>query len=81
VSVQVCCFMVGSLFFGGAFSSLSNNFWFDTRRWIKSKNTLRPMLMHHRQKPIEVISATFVTVSKAIIQVSTCKSGRNNKYP
>jgi hypothetical protein len=27
----------------------------DTRRWIKSKNTLRLMLIHHRQKPTEVI--------------------------
>jgi hypothetical protein len=27
----------------------------DTRRRIKSKNTLRLMLIHHRQKPTEVI--------------------------
>jgi hypothetical protein len=54
---------------------------FDTRQWIKSKNTLRPKLMHHRQKPTEVINANFATVSKTIIQVSTCDCDRNNKYP
>jgi hypothetical protein len=26
----------------------------DTRRWMKSKNTLRLMLIHHRQKPAEM---------------------------
>jgi len=51
---QVCCFM---LLFGGRFLVLVPIIFglFDTRRWIKSKNTLRPMLMHHRQKPTEVI--------------------------
>jgi len=37
-----------------------NSFWLiifgllDTRQWIKSKNTLQQMLIHHRQKPTEV---------------------------
>jgi hypothetical protein len=26
----------------------------DTRRWIKSKNTIRLILMHHRQNPTEI---------------------------
>jgi hypothetical protein len=34
----------------------------DTRRWIKSKNTLRLILIHHRQKPTEVIYAFAILI-------------------
>jgi len=43
VCVQVCCFMVGFLVFlgGGLVHGLIIFGLLDTRRWIKSKNTLR----------------------------------------
>jgi hypothetical protein len=55
VFVQVCCSVVCILVFLG-FLVLCNFSWFwDTRQWIKSINTLRLMLIHHRQKPTDVI--------------------------
>jgi hypothetical protein len=41
----------------------------DTRRWIKSKNTLRIMLIHHRQKPTEVIIPTSHEVQAELFQI------------
>jgi hypothetical protein len=29
-------------------------FFLDTRRWIKSKSTIRSILTHHRQNPTEI---------------------------
>jgi hypothetical protein len=59
VFVQVCCSVVCILvFLEFLFLCLYIFFWFwDTGRWIKSKNTLRLMLIHHRQKPTEVTSS------------------------
>jgi hypothetical protein len=35
----------------------------DTRRWIKSKNTIRSILMHHRQNPTKMIYGIFLSQS------------------
>jgi hypothetical protein len=61
VSVQVCCFMVG--FFGFLLLGLIIFGLLDTRRWMKSKNTLRLMLIHHHQKATEVIHIIHVSFS------------------
>jgi len=61
VSVQVCCFMVGFLVIWGflVLGVINFGLW-DTRRWIKSKNMLQLMLIHHYQKPTEVIYGNFL---------------------
>jgi hypothetical protein len=48
VSVQICCFMVGNLVFWEflVFGLIIFGL-LDTRRWIKSKNTLRLMLIQN----------------------------------
>jgi len=45
------------------------NFW-DTRRWIKSKSTIRSILTHHRQNPTERSHGLF----QATILTLTCKN-------
>jgi hypothetical protein len=45
--VDVCIVIFGIYIFN------SSIFW-DTRRWIKSKNTIRSILTHHRQNPTEI---------------------------
>jgi hypothetical protein len=40
-------------------------FFWDTRRWIKSKSTIRSILTHHRQNPTEIRGKMSVTVFKS----------------
>jgi len=58
-------------------------FWFwDTRRWTKSKNTLRLMLTHNRQKPTKggCTSAQFIHLLSVwgTLLCQTFQQNRNN---
>jgi hypothetical protein len=51
----------------------SSIFW-DTRRWIKSKSTIRSIPTHHRQNPTEIISFLYFSTfpSYCIAQRCSC---------
>jgi hypothetical protein len=48
----------------------SSIFFCDTRRWIKSKSTIRSIPTHHRQNPTEIIYSRCLTLNVIVIHVS-----------
>jgi hypothetical protein len=46
----------------------------DTRWWIKSKNTIRLILIHHCQNPTEVIKGSVLDSANEVIQIQKYKT-------
>jgi hypothetical protein len=52
----LCKFWTCVLWFFGIYIFIPQFFFWDTRRWIKSKSTIRSIPTHHRQNPTEIIN-------------------------
>jgi hypothetical protein len=55
----LCEFWKCVLWFFGMYIFIPQFFW-DTRRWIKSKSTIRSIPTHHRQNPTEIIKSSLL---------------------